>query len=481
MKGRLNSTVALLVAINAILLIAVLGLAYGAGARSGGLSLIDFGALPMVAGFEFLGAIFLVLAGSLTLFLLLAQRVLKPLSQMVEFSERLAAGEYAARAEVTADEFGTAAQNFNGAAELLEKTGAIQAANEALRLEVNEFAGTIAQVARGDMMARARASNPDLAAAGNTFNAMVEGLARRIERVRAAAGELTASTSPVVSAAGESANSAGQQEQHTAAAVNAMEQLSGASKQVSAQAGAAVKTAGQALDLAEKGDQAVRDTAAGMQRIRASMQETAGKIKTLGDRSLEIYEIINIIHETNLLALNAVVEASRGGQSSQALEVLSGELRKLAEHSRGATRDIVALLKAIHAESNEAVVVMDEGNRVAEAGARLSEQASKAFTGIVQELRQSSELVQAISVASRQQMQGTGILLASMQNLVAGMRQNTAKGRLTIKAVEQTLKATEQLNQAVAQLRSGTAPTIVKPLEKEVVAAGAAAAVVGRA
>src|SRR5512146_1177436 len=101
MKGRLNSTVWLLIAINAVVLIAVLGLAYGAGARSGGLSLIDFGALPMIAGFEFLGAIFLVLAGSLCLFLLLAAKVLKPVSRMVEFSEKLAQAEYSARAELT--------------------------------------------------------------------------------------------------------------------------------------------------------------------------------------------------------------------------------------------------------------------------------------------------------------------------------------------------------------------------------------------
>src|SRR5512146_2638998 len=94
MKGRLNSTVWTLIAINAVVLLAVLGLAYGAGARSGGVSLIDFGALPMIAGFAFLGALVLVLAGSLCLFLILAARVLKPVSRMVAFSERLAESDY---------------------------------------------------------------------------------------------------------------------------------------------------------------------------------------------------------------------------------------------------------------------------------------------------------------------------------------------------------------------------------------------------
>jgi len=474
MKGRLNSTVWLLMAINAVLLVAVLGLAYGAGARSGGLSLIDFGALPMIAGFEFLGAVFLVLAGSIFLFLMLASRVLKPMSQMVEFSEKLAGGEYETRAEVRPDDFGAAAENFNRAAELLEKTAAVQAADEALRRELEEFEKTISQAARGDLRARLRTSEPALAATAEAFNGMVEGLSRSIDRVRATAGDVTASVNQVIAAAEQMANGAGQQEQNTAAATGAVEALSGKSKQVSGQADSAVDAARQARELAEQGNNAVRDTATGMQRIRASMQATASKIKTLGDRSLEIYEIINIIHETNLLALNAVVEASRGGQGGQALEVLSAELRKLAEHSRGATRDIVALLKAIHSESNEAVVVMDEGNRVAEAGARLSEQAAKAFAGMAAALAQSSELSQSVSAASRQQVQGAEVLLSSMQSIGALMRQNAARGGQMVRAVEQMLRAAEQLNQAVIQLRTTSAPAIVKP-EKEVAAAVARA------
>ncbi len=479
MKGRLNSTVWLLIAINAAVLLVVLGLAYGAGARSGGLSLIDFGALPMIAGFEFLGAVFLVLAGSLFLFLMLASRLLKPLSQMVEFSEKLAAGEYATRAEVRPDDFGAAAENFNRAAELLEKTGAIQLANETLRLELDQFGRTIAQVARGELGARAQASNPELAAAGEAFNSLVESFARRVDRVRSVAAEITASISQVAAVASEAANGVARQEQDTAAAATAMNALAGATKNVSAQAGSAMEATRQARESAGKGEHAVRDTAEGMQRIRASMQNTAGKIKSLGDRSLEIYEIINVIHETNLLALNAVVEASRGGGAgNQNLEILSVELRKLAEHSRGATRDIVELLKTIQAASNEAVVVMDEGNRVAEAGARLTEQASKSFDAMAAVLGQNSELVQVVSTASRQQVQGTDVLLASMQNIVASTRQNTARGRQMVKVVEQAMRATEQLNQAVAQLRSGVAPTVVKPAEKEVTAA---AAVMGRA
>ena len=116
----------------------------------------------------------------------------------------------------------------------------------------------------------------------------------------------------------------------------------------------------------------MRDTLEGMQRIRSSVQATARKIKSLGDRSLEISEIINVINDiteqTNLLALNAAIEAARAGDAGRGFAVVADEVRKLAEHSRSATKDIAALIKAIQAETNEAVVVMEEGTKEVEVG-----------------------------------------------------------------------------------------------------------------
>jgi methyl-accepting chemotaxis protein len=473
MKGRVNSTVWSLIAINAVVLLTVLLLAYAAGARSGGLSLIDFGALPMIAGFEFLGAVFLVLAGSLISLLVLASRILKPLSHMVEFSEKLAAGEYSVRADITPDDFGAAAENFNHAAELLEKISQIEAADKAFRAELAELETAIAFAARGDFTARVRASQPPLPAA-EAFNNMVEGMARRLDRVRASAAEITGNVSQVLVTSSEIASGAAQQEQDSGGAAGAIEELTGATKQVAAHAQSGMEAARRASEFAEQGKSFVRDAAEGMQRIRGSMQATAEKIKSLGARSLEIYEIINIIHETNLLALNAVVESSRGGQG-QTLDVLATEMRKLAEHSRGATRDIVALLKAIQAESNEAVVVMEQGNRVAEAGARLTEQASRAFAGISQLLRQSADFAQAIGAASRQQVQGTERVAGSILKITGGIRQNSARARQVGKIAEQMLHSSEQLTQAVGQLRSA-GPTVVKAEKAEVMAAGVARA-----
>lgn len=259
-------------------------------------------------------------------------------------------------------------------------------------------------------------------------------------------------------------------------AAAAVADLSDSTQQVARHAEAASEAARQALELADQGSRAARDTSDGMQRIRSSMQATAARIKSLGDRSLEIYEIINLIHETNLLALNAVVESSRGGQAGQTLDVLSAEMRKLADHSRSTTRDIVTLLKSIQSESNEAVAVMEEGNRVAETGSRLTEQASRAFCGIAAGLQQTAEFAEAISAASRNQVVGTERVANAVQEVGANLRQNSTIGRQAGKIVEHVVRSSEQLTQAATQVRPAPGPTVVMPEQNEVTAA-----VVGRA
>jgi twitching motility protein PilJ len=204
------------------------------------------------------------------------------------------------------------------------------------------------------------------------------------------------------------------------------------------------------------------------------MQATTEKIKSLGDRSLQIYDIINLIHETNLLALNALMESSK--KSGGPMDVLSGEMKKLGDHSRAATRDIVTLLKSIQAESNQAVAVMDQGNRVAENGARMMEQASQAFGGITEVLRQTADFADAISAASSQQIKGTEHVAGAVQELAANLRQDATKGRQAAKLVEQMARCSEQLTQAATQ-RPAPGVTVARP-EKE---AASAAAVTGRA
>lgn len=473
MKGRTNSLLWWAIAINAVALCAVLGLAYGAGARSSGLRLRDFSILPPIAGLELLGAAFLVVFATIFLFVWLDNTVHKRLASVVDTAERIGAGDYDAHAESTPDDFGVIADSLNTASEKLTRVALVEAEREAVEQEIGAITDALAQLGRGEFGARLRSTVPSLALLSDSFNTAAESLARRVERLRQQVGEVSAASNQAQATAGECATALQRSREDYTAAVTSVDQLAVMGRKISVDADSSSEAARRALEFADQGNHSVRDAADGMQRIRSSMQAIAAKIKALGDRSLEIYEIINIIHETNLLALNAVLEASRGGHA-EGLDVLAAELRKLADHSRVATKDIVVLLKSIQAESNEAVVTMQEATRTADQGARLTEQASKAFNGISTLLRQSADLAITISDSARQQ--ATDIDIAKTAAVVQSQlaERNTVRATDALAQTEQVTRLVEQLNQALAQFRSGPAVVKVdaKPEARSVAAAG---------
>src|ERR1700757_2228572 len=465
MKSRLSSTIWTLVFVNGLALFLVIGLAFHAGREAGGdKSILDFASLPSGAS----GAVILAVLLSLVVGGFLAWRlgssVLTPVQQLAEFSERLAAGDARARAELQSDnEFGYISENLNRAVAKVVKANTNQEASENLQRSITELLAVINQVARGELALRGKVTNDALGNVTDSINYMLDNFTKVLERVRKAAMEVTACSNNILVAADEMQAGATQQDQEITNTSSAVEELTVSMKQVSNNAEASAEAARRALAAAEQGNRAVRDTLEGMQRIRASVQATAKKIKSLGDRSLEISEIINVINDiteqTNSLALNAAIEAARAGDAGRGFAVVADEVRKLAEHSRSATKDIAALIKAIQAETNKAVVVMEEGTREVEVGAGLADQAGKALEAISSVVRQSAELVQEISLASKQQVRGTEGVANAMQIISGITRQTTQGARQTASTVGNMVKLSEQLNEALAQFRSQAQPS----------------------
>ncbi|HKW88038.1 MAG TPA: HAMP domain-containing methyl-accepting chemotaxis protein [Candidatus Acidoferrales bacterium] len=459
MKARLSSTIWMLILWDVAALSAVLLLAFHAGATSGGQSLSNFSALPSGASGSVLMAGALVVFTFLLHAYLLSKRVLTPLAELANFSERVASGDSRAKADVSSnDEFGFIAENLNRGAGRVSRPGVSQEASESLQRSITDLLNLINQVARGDLTIRGKVTNDALGNVVDSVNFMLDNFSTFMERVRKAAIDVSTSATQILHSADEMTAGATQQDQEITNTSSAVEELTVSMKQVSNNAEASAEAARRALDAAEQGNRSVRDTLEGMQRIRASVQATAKKIKSLGDRSLEISEIINVINDiteqTNLLALNAAIEAARAGEAGRGFAVVADEVRKLAEHSRSATKDIAALIKAIQAETNEAVVVMEEGTKEVEIGAGLADQAGKALEAISSVVRQSAELVQEISLASKQQVRGTEGVANAMQ-IISGITRQTSQGsRQTVSTVDNMVKLSEQLNEALAQFRS---------------------------
>jgi twitching motility protein PilJ len=347
----------------------------------------------------------------------------------------------------------------------LQRSTRDQAAQESLQRSVTEFLTIVSQIARGDLTLRGKVTNDALGNVVDSVNYMLDNFSKVLERVRKAAIDVQANASDILISSEQMATGANQQDQEITNTSSAVEELTVSMKQVSNNAEASAEAARRALDAAEQGNRSVRDTLEGMQRIRSSVQATAKKIKSLGDRSLEISDIVKVINDiteqTNLLALNAAIEAARAGEAGRGFAVVADEVRILAEHSRTATKDISALIKSIQAETNEAVVVMEEGTKEVEVGARLADQAGKALEAISSVVRQSAELVQEISLASKQQVRGTEGVANAMQ-IISNITRQTSQGtRQTARTVETMVKLSEQLNEALSQFKilgNGAAP-----------------------
>ena len=463
MKGRLSSTIWMIVTVNVVAVLLVLWLAYEAGAHSGGLGLRDAGALGGSSGPQLLFAVAIGAAAAIFSISVLGSKIVKPVQEITEFSEKIAGGDNNARLEIsTQNDFAVVAENWNRLAEKLSRTGRDQQAQDTLQKSVTEFLTIVSQIARGDLTLRGKVTNDALGNVVDSVNYMLDNFGRVIERVRNAAVDVSSSANEILISSEEMAGGASQQDQEITNTSSAVEELTVSMKQVSNNAEASAEAARRALDAAEQGNRSVRDTLDGMQRIRSSVQATAKKIKSLGDRSLEISEIVNVINDiteqTNLLALNAAIEAARAGEAGRGFAVVADEVRKLAEHSRTATKDIAALIKAIQAETNEAVVVMEEGTKEVEVGARLADQAGKALEAISSVVRQSAELVQEISLASKQQVRGTEGVANAMQIISSITRQTSQGTRQTARTVEQMVKLSEQLNEALSQFKISAAP-----------------------
>jgi twitching motility protein PilJ len=214
-----------------------------------------------------------------------------------------------------------------------------------------------------------------------------------------------------------------------------------------------------ATQAAVKGGSAVTETIKGMQRIRATVQSTGKKIKGLGERSLEIGAIIEVINEiatqTNLLALNAAIEAARAGEQGRGFAVVADEVRKLAERAARATKDITGLIKGIQVETSEAVTVMEEGTREVEEGTKLADQAGAALREIELIVKQTATLMTDITRAAADQVQSTSSVVRTMDTISNLTQETTIGVQDTVVTINNLADLTKRLNEAINRFKIG--------------------------
>jgi twitching motility protein PilJ len=233
--------------------------------------------------------------------------------------------------------------------------------------------------------------------------------------------------------------------------------MSASVKEIAGNAERCSDVARHAVDIAHKGGAAVRRTIDGMNTIRETIQDTSKRIKRLGESSQEIGNIVELIEEiaeqTNILALNASIEASRAGESSRGFAVVADEVQKLAERSAQATRKIEVLVSTIQSDTNEAVVSMERSTTDVVGGALLAENAGAALEEIEQVSHQMASLVQNISETGSGQKRIAIAINKNMQVLTqisAKTKQSTAR---TSVAISKLSELASQLRETVRGFR----------------------------
>ena len=404
-----------------------------------------------------LGGGFAVLLG-LGLGYWVARKLALGLGQVAHVAQLAAGGNYKARAKVVSkDELGEMAGSFNAMLDRITALVTSESERDDMQKRLMSFLVLVSDVGKGDLTKRGEVTADMFGNLADGFNLMVTRFGQLLKQVRESAERVNMSAGTLRDGAGRMAGTAKKQADESTKTLNAVEQLASSMRQVSATAGASSESANQVLQATERGRVAVQETVQDMQSIRSSVQRMSKQVKALGDRSLEISQIVSTIRDiasqTNLLALNAAIEAAGAGEAGARFAVVADQVRKLAESSTGATREIADLVKVIQTETQEAVVAMEHETQAVEAGSASALRTGEVFKEISGIAQRSSELAQTIASAAVSQTASTDQVGRSIKEFAGGTLETqkaTDSARVT---VEDMAKLAEGLTSSVAQFK----------------------------
>ncbi|NTU59455.1 MAG: methyl-accepting chemotaxis protein [Deltaproteobacteria bacterium] len=307
-----------------------------------------------------------------------------------------------------------------------------------VRRPLVELAGRLKEMASGEADLTLRlpeASRDEMADVARYFNSFVENLQSLVSDVLATTREVSDGSGMIATVSQAMLHGAQEQNDRTQTAASSAEEMSASVLQVARGAQQAASVATSAAQTAESGSAVVEQGMQGMTRVAERVKDIARTVRELGDRSREIGEVMQVIDDiadqTNLLALNAAIEAARAGEHGRGFAVVADEVRKLSEKTAKATQQVRDTVLAIRQETDKAVESVEAG--VAEAGQSvdLSRGAADALREIVAQIERNSDMVNQIAVATEQQSRAVNEISRNLES-VAGLARETAAG------VEQT-------------------------------------------
>ncbi len=388
----------------------------------------------------------------------LARLVLRQVNSISQTFTRIGIGDFGARAEVLGrDELGVTSRSLNA---MLDNTlSLIQSREErdSIQGSIVKLLDEVSGVADGDLTREAEVTADVTGAIADSFNLMISELRRIISTARDTTFQVSSAANQIQSTAQHLAEGSERQSSELAGTSAAVDELAVSVAQVSESSVQAASVADQALATAKQGAEAVSKTIEGMSSIRQQVQETAKRIKRLGESSQEVGEIVQLIGDiadrTSILALNASIQAAMAGEAGRGFAVVAEEVERLAERSAEATKRIGTLIKSIQSETTEAVAAMEATTREVVGGSSLANEAGQALGAIQSVSNRLAEIIQSISLAAKQQARGSEGVARAMNDISQGTQRTAAGTKQAAVSIRNLAGLADDLRESMDRFR----------------------------
>lgn len=345
-------------------------------------------------------------------------------------------------------------QSYAGTRRNLRETAE---ANEKNQQAILRLLDEIEGLGDGDLTAEATVTEDFTGAIADAINFAIQQLRDLVARIQDTAENVSAAANETRATALQLADASEHQAREIRGASEAINEMASTIDQVSANAAESANVAARSVAIAANGANVVQSNVRGMDTIREQIQDTSKRIKRLGESSQEIGDIVSLISDiadqTNILALNAAIQASMAGDAGRGFAVVADEVQRLAERSAGAAKQVATLVKAIQSDTNEAVSSMEQTTSEVVKGAQLAHDAGSALEEIQSVSTTLAELIQDISAAARRQAISAGQVSATM-NVIQGITsQTTAATNSTAASIGELAEMAVELREFVADFK----------------------------